>query len=451
MPGSLKKRALENAGYIIVGQGVNQFIRLVGNLVLTRLLAPELFGLMAITSVVMSALSLFSDIGTGAGVIRSSHGLEPRFLNTAWTLQVMRGTALWVLTILVAYPAAQLYGHPILAYILPVSGLGLLLSGFNSMALVKMGKNLRMGKVIVMYTSAYILGLLCMVALAYSYRNIWALVLGGLVPPLIQLVWSYTLDRSIRHRFMLDQSVRTELLHFGKWIFLSTAMMFLATQADRMLLGKLFPIALFGVYNIAVTLAEAPKTLVNAISGQVIFPLIAMHKELPLAELRHKILQKRKLLLVPLAFLVALFSGFGDLLITLLYDARYQEAGWILPILALGMWPLILYATMERCLYVVENPKYPALGNALKFVYMITCLPLAYMLAGKFGAVLAVAFNDIPPYLVVNYGLRRKQLSGLRQDAWATLLLFALLSGILFFRHFAELGMPGQTAFTVSH
>lgn len=451
MQGSLKKRALTNAGYIIAGQGMNQFIRLIGNLVLTRLLAPELFGLMAITSVVMAALALFSDIGTGAGVIRSSRGLEPRFLNTAWTIQVLRGTALWALTILVAYPAARLYGHPILAHIIPVSGLGLLLSGFNSMALVKMGKNLQMGKVIIMNTSAYILGLLCIVVLAYYFRNIWALVIGGLVTPLIQLVWSYTLDRNIRHCFMLDQSVQTELLHFGKWIFLSTAMMFLATQTDRMLLGKLFPIALFGIYSIAATLAEAPKTLVNAISGQVVFPLIAMYKELPLPELRHKILQKRKLLLAPLALLVALFIGFGDVLIAVIYDTRYQEAGWILPILALGVWPLILYATIDRCLYVVENPKYPALGNVLKFVYTITCIPLAYTVAGKFGAVLAVAFNDIPPYLVINYGLHRKQLSGLSQDAWATLLLFVLLSGILLFRHFAGLGMPGQSAFAVSH
>ncbi len=451
MTGNLKKRAFINAGYVIAGQGGSQLLRLAGNLILTRLLAPELFGLVAITNVVMAALVLFSDIGSGPSIIRSSRGLEPNFLNTAWTLQALRGGALWGLTILAAYPVAQLYGHPVLAQIIPVAGIGLLISGFNSMALAKMSKNMQMGKVIIMNISTFICGLLCMVVLAFFYRNIWALVIGGLVPPLLQLGWSYTLDRSIRHRFMLDKSVCVEMFHFGKWIFLSTATMFLAAQADRIMLGKLFPIALFGIYNIAVTLAEVPKTVVNTISNSVIFPLIAMKQSLPRKELRYKILQKRKWLLASLVTLVALFCGFGDILITLLYDARYQEAGWILPILALGMWPLILYATLDRCLYVVDNPKYPALGNILKCIYMLIFLPLSFKLAGNLGAVLVTAFNDIPPYLVINYGLKRNQLSGLKQDAWATILLFALIGTILLVRHYAGMGMPGQSAFAASH
>ena len=74
----------------------------------------------------------------------------------------------------------------------------------------------------------------------------------GLLPLFIKAVWSHFLPTSTGRGFRLEKTSVQELFSFGKWIFLSTAMMFLATQSDRLLLGKIFPMALFGVYNIAV-------------------------------------------------------------------------------------------------------------------------------------------------------------------------------------------------------
>lgn len=414
---------------------------------LTRLLVPELFGLMAIVNVLMMALGLFSDIGVGPGVIRSKRGLEPDFLNTAWTMQVVRGICLWLLTILAAYPAALFYTKPILVWVLPVAGFGFFISGFNSMMIAKLNKELQMAKLVSMDIGSQVVGLLIMVLLAYLYRNVWALVIGGMAGTLVRMVWSHRLVKEFQHRFRWNSSVVTELYHFGKWIFLSTAMMFLATQADRLILGKLFPLALLGIYSIAAGFAELPKNIVNTMSSNIIFPVISMYSELSRSKLRDRILQKRKLLLVPMALMVALFFGFGDFLIKFLYDSRYHEAGWILPLLVLGMWPLLLYASIDRVLYVVDNPKYPAFGNCFKFIYMIICLPLAYIFAGKLGAVLVVAFNDIPAYLAINYGLKKKGVSGLQQDAWATCVLFVFIGMVLLVRQVIGVGVPGKSLF----
>lgn len=443
----MRKRVFSGAVFLLSGTALSQGIRLVGNLVLTRLLVPELFGLMALVNVLMMALGLFSDIGVGPGVIRSKRGLEPDFLNTAWTMQVVRGICLWMMTILVAYPAAYFYEKPVLAWILPVAGVGFFISGFNSMMIATLNKELKMGKLVAMGLGSQVLGLFIMMLLAYIYRNIWALVIGGMVGTLVKMIWSHRLVKEFHHHFTWDRSVAAELFHFGKWIFLATAMMFLATQADRLILGKLFPLALLGIYSIAAGFAELPKSIVNTMSSNIIFPVVSMYSGLDRKDLRTKILQKRKLLLVPMALLVALFFGFGDFLIKFLYDSRYQEAGWILPLLALGMWPLLLYASIDRVLYVVDNPRYPAFGNCFKFIYMIICLPLAYTFAGKLGAVLVVAFNDIPIYLAINYGLKKKGVSGVNQDVWATCILFVFVGVILLVRQVMGVGMPGISVY----
>ena len=83
MANDFKKRAFQGTALVIAGYGLAQAMRLGGNLVLTRLLVPELFGVMALTKVFITGLNLFSDIGLGPGIIRSTRGKEPAFLNTA--------------------------------------------------------------------------------------------------------------------------------------------------------------------------------------------------------------------------------------------------------------------------------------------------------------------------------------------------------------------------------
>jgi len=442
-----KNRAFKGAAFVVLGYGLSQGIRLGGNLVLTRLLVPEFFGIMALAYVFQIGLHLFSDIGLAPGIIRSSRGNEPLFLNTAWTLQIIRGLILWCFSLIIAWPVAKLYQEPALVLIIPTIGLNSIFAGFESTSLIILNKELRIGKLTFVELSVQFVSLICMIAIAYTYKNIWSLVFGGLIASVLKTVWSHFLDSRIRNRFLLDKTAVTELFTFGKWVFISTAMMFLATQADRLLLGKFFPLALFGIYSIAVIFAELPKNIITTLSNRVMFPVISHFSYLPRSELRLKILSKRKLLLIPLALLVALLACFGDVLVDFLYDERYQQAGWMLPLLSLGIWPLILYATIDRSLYAVGKPKYSAMGNLLKFLYMIICLPFFYMIAGKFGAVLAAAMNDLPVYIAVNYGLMREELLGLRQDAWATLIFFGLICLFLAFRFTTGMGFPGKSIF----
>ncbi len=448
MPRNIRKRAIKGTLIVVFGNGMNNALRLAGNLILTRLLVPEMFGLMAIANVVVQALYLFSDIGVHMYLIGREREFRPEELNTAWTINVIRGGGLWALTVVAAWPVSYIYNESSLQWLIPVIGFGFVLDGFRSLAPISLQKRLQLGQVTAMNLSAKFLAVLAMAAFAYVYRSVWALVLGGLVAESVKLIWSYTLmPQDVTPRFTWNKACAAKILHYGKWIFFSTAMSFLATQADRLLLGKLFPLALLGVYSIGAGFAEIPKGLVSSVCSSVMFPVISLFSHLARPDLRKKILGKRRLILLPMALLVAVLAIFGDKVIDLLYDPRYREAGWILPLLALGMWPFLLHATLDRCLYVVDNPKHPAIGNCLKFFYMITLLPFFYIYTGKLGAVLVVAFNDLPVYLVINYGLWKKGLSGLCQDGWATLFLLLLCAVFLYVRHILGWGITGLEAF----
>ena len=119
---TLKKLAIRGTVWTLVGYGLSQGLRLGANLCLTRLLAPEMFGLMALVNVFILGLTLFSDIGISASIVQHDRGEESDFLNTAWTLQIIRGFLLWFCCLALAIPVAKFYGEAQLSWLIPIVG-----------------------------------------------------------------------------------------------------------------------------------------------------------------------------------------------------------------------------------------------------------------------------------------------------------------------------------------
>lgn len=439
---SLKRQAIRGTIWTIFGYGSSQVLRFGSNLILTRLLIPELFGLMALVQIFIQGLSLFSDIGIVPSIIRSERGDNPVFLNTAWTLQVLRGFGLWLGCLIIAYPAASYYEESKLVWLIPLVGLNTIISGFNSTSLATLNRQMEIDKLSKLELGVQIISIGTMIAWAWVSPTIWALVAGNLISIFLKMYWSHRLNAEKPNRFTWNKEVIREITSFGKWIFVSTAMAFLASQADRILLGKFFSLEMLGVYVVAFTFADIPKQISLKISSRVIFPTISQMVNLPRQTLRMKIIQKRRQMLIVLVFIVTFLVSFGDLIIIALYDNRYESAAWMLPILALGLWPLLLSVTIDPSLYAIGKPLYPAIGSLSKFVYMLVMLPLGFSLFGTVGAVTIIAFNDLPFYGMVNYGLWKEKLSAIAQDIQATILLFTLVTLFLIVRWTLGFGLP---------
>ena len=382
---------------------------------------------MALVNTFITGLNLFSDVGIRPSIIRSQRGDDPEFLNTAWTIQVFRGLGLWIICLLITVPLAKFYNEPELLWITPIVGFRTVIAGFESTSLASLNRHLNLKTLTIYDFIVQGLSLGVMILWAWISPNIWALIVGVLISSLFGLIRSHYLNTGMPNRFAWDQSALKELISFGRWIFVSTVMTFLASQSDRLILGKLLTLEMLGVYTVAFALADLPKSLMQAVMGKVVFPVISKQLDLPRSQLRQNILDKRKLLLLMICFPLAILVCFGDQLILSLYDQRYEQAAWMLPILALGMWPFILHSSINKALFAIGKPLYIALGNVFKLLYMVILLPLSFSMMGVLGAIIVVAFNDIPSYIVVNYGLWQEELLGLKQDLGATFILLGMI------------------------
>ncbi|MDY6900341.1 MAG: oligosaccharide flippase family protein [Cyanobacteriota bacterium] len=441
---SLKKLAYRGAFWTIAGYGMSQVVRFGGNLVLTRLLVPEFFGLMAVVNTLRLGIELFSDIGISQSIVNSKRGDEADFLNTAWTLQIIRGWLIWLFCLILTFPVASFYEEERLLWLIPIVGLSSVLDGFSSVSILTLIRRIDVRKSTLFDLSVQILTLISFVGLASFSPTIWALGLGVVLGAVCKMIGSHFLIPGYKNRLKWDADAVKEILSFGKWMFMSSALMFLSEQSDRLILAKLLSFQTLGVYTIAYTLANLPRQVIKQLSYKVIFPTISNKTELPRSTLRAKIIGQRKLLLMGCAVLLAALITVGDLVIGTLYDDRYIEATWMMPILCSGIWFSLLFHTINPALLAIGKPLYLAQSNLARFVMIGFGLPLAHYYFGLVGAIITIALGDLPLYCVNLYGLWQEKLSCIKQDIQATVFYVIVLAIFLSIRYLLGFGIPIQ-------
>ncbi len=421
----LKAKALRGSGWTIAGFGSQQILRLGSNLVLTRLLFPEAFGLMALATVFMTGLQMFSDIGIRPSIIQNKRGDDPVFLNTAWTIGIIRGFILWAISCVIAYPVAMIYEEPILFPILCVVGSTAAIRGFQTTGYATSSRNLNIGKLSAVELSTRAIGITAMITWAWFFPNVWAIVCGGVVSSFLSVLIGHRVLNTHKHRICLNKESMHELMKFGKWIFLSSAITFLAQSGDKMLLPKILHIKELGFYSIAAMFMTIPVGLLKQIASKVLFPVYSQVMNRDGIERINEVTKRFALLSSPMFFAPLFLLLFGEWMISIMYDERYSATGPALSILAIGSFFEMMRAGQAGLLLAAGNSKASAIVNAAR---VTTGLPIAAFLSmtwGLDGFCVGIVIANATALTVQRF-LARRTVPGLASGADQLLLLILL-------------------------
>lgn len=397
----LQARILRSSGLTVLGFGASQVLRLASNLILTRLLFPEAFGMMAIVMILMQGLTMFSDVGTKPAILQSKRGDDPAFLNTAFTLNAIRGVLLALFAIAMAYPVAWFYQEPLLAPLIIASSITLLLQGVMPTKMETANRHLQLGRVTVIDLGVQLAGVVFAILFALWLGTVWALVWSGVLSMFVQLALNSVFLPGPLNRLQWDRAAGKELIRFGKWIFLATVCGFVFTQSDRIILGRLLDLEVLGIYNIGFFLASFPLLLGNMIITKVLIPI---YRETPPTASRANFLKLRKMRFVVTVALLALqmlFALAGVWLVELLYDPRYAMAGPILTVIVCMQIPIVLVLTYDQAAL--------AAGDSFRFFILAFCraaamvagLLIGFEMGGLLGALLGQGLGMVLVYPVV--------------------------------------------------
>jgi O-antigen/teichoic acid export membrane protein len=432
---------IKGAGWTVGAYGLGQLVRLVSSIALTRLLTPELFGIMTIVNSVRTGIDLISDVGIAQSIVQNPDAEDRKYYSTAWSLKVVRGFVLWFIAALAGGVCARFFDSPILATVLPVAALYFIFDGFSSVSLFLMQKRLQVAELNLIGLLFEIIPGAALVILAYLFRSIWSLVFGLLIAYAAKTVISFFLLTDVRERFYICQKYMWQIIHFGKWIFLSSAIFFLSSNFDRLYLAKVAPLGLLGIFGIARSLSDMIVALVGRLCGLIVFPYFASVADRPRQQLHERIRQTRLHLLFLTAVGLSAFAAIADIPVKIIYDQRYHAAAGMLPFMVLGAWFSILCNINESTLMGFARPQYGAVGNGLKFIWLLIGLPFGYGSYGFLGVIFVVAASDIFRYAPIYIGQIRTRFAFGTQDALITLVMVALFVFFVWLRWTLGLGL----------
>jgi O-antigen/teichoic acid export membrane protein len=420
-------------GWVMFGHLSGLAVRLASNLITTRLLAPEMFGVITIAMTVTTIVALLSDIGLRESLIQNKHGDDPVFQNTAWTVQIVRGFVTWAGALVAAgalYLAAtgglvgadSTYATPHLPLILAATSFVAVINGFRSTKMYTSNRHFDLKKPIQIELLVQIATSLATIALAYYTRSVWAMVIGMLAGSALTVVLSQYYMPGPPNALCWDKRALRELMEFGKWVILSSAINVFAMNGDKLLLAGFVGADVLGLYSIAFLLASVIDGMVQKLVSIVSFPALSEIFRTAPAKLPSVLTRLRTWSDSGQLFMAGLLFAVAPAVIDLLYDDRYAAAG---PMLQMLSFILVgsRYAMLNQVYLAMGKTKYQAVINVVSVAALFVAVPLGYQWFGILGAIAAIALRSLAAvplmfYFNAKHGLNDFKLEALVLLVW---------------------------------
>jgi O-antigen/teichoic acid export membrane protein len=410
------QRVLHSGSWTLAGYAVSQALRLGGNLILTRLLFPEAFGMMAIVMVACYGVTMFVDMGIAQSIVQNKRGDDPAFINTAWSIQIILGVLIFAGMSALAWPMAIFYDAPELAAILPVIGVSAIINGFNSTKLYTAQRNLEAKRVTLIDIGTYALGLLLTIFLAWLMRSVWSLVWGHVISNALKMAATHMFLHGMRNRFAWERDAAKQLVRFGRWIMWSSVLTFLSVEGGRLLISALLDWRQLALFTLANTMNLMFWQAIQQLAGKVFFPAYAEvyrndPKQLP------SVMRKARLAVtVPSWCTSVLFVFFGSWVMGVLYDERYHGSGGMLQLLAAGSLMGCVWGSYTGALLAIGKVATMTALTAIQIVFQIGGMALGYRYWGGAGILIGLAAAAWVMYFAQAYVMRLNGLLQLRFD-----------------------------------
>ncbi len=409
-PTSLGERAVNASLWSVGAMGVQYPLRLIGNLIMTRLLAPEAFGLMATIVTLHMGLSLLSDVGITQSVMRHRQGDTPRFLRTAWTAQILRGLVITGLLLALAggvflvgpslAGAETVYADPRLPGLICFSAVALLLAGFNSTSLLLERRRMRLKGIVRLEILSQLAGFVVMIALALVFKSVWALVAGLVMSSAVTLILSHVMLSGPRMRIAWERAHMSEIWSFGKWLIGASLGGFLVSHGDRLLLAALIDKTLFGIYAIAVLWVQIGTQVLERVGNAIFVPSFSAVMNSSPARIG-EVLESANRRFGLLAAAVAVATALGSILvIEWLYDPRYHEAVGMIVLLAFRV-VMQRYMVLRQFIVAAGDSRHSAFASLVGGIISLSIGYLVFQTLGFLWSVAVFAVGAGPMFALI--------------------------------------------------
>jgi lipopolysaccharide exporter len=347
--------------------------------ILAIFLSPKDYGLFGIAMLCLATLETVSTTGFRQALIQQHDDIKP-FLNVAWTVNIGRGIGLFLILIFSAPLVTRFFNAPDAVLVLQVMALVALVSGFRNTGVIVFQKELRFKENFFYEFPAVIMDLAVSIVMAFSLRNVWALVFGALASACMRLIMSYAIHPH-RPAIEFDGGKFRDLFTFGRWVTGSNLLLFIVTRGDDFVVARMFDTASLGIYQMAHRLSITLVSELNHAISRLMFPAYASFQGNDIRLKKAFLLTLNAVAGLSVPIVLVLFVFIPDFTV-LVIGTKWKPIVSIVRILVIGGW-LRSISAIWGALYLARGvPRNIFIKNLLRVV--VTYAPI-YFWASFFG------------------------------------------------------------------
>jgi O-antigen/teichoic acid export membrane protein len=370
----LKERTIRGGYARGVALAASFLLRVGSLMVLARLLEPKDFGLLGMVTAFTGVLSLFRDFGLSAAAIQRATVTEEQTSTLFW-INILFGAILTIIAVLLAPVVATFYHEPRLFWVTSVVATGFLFNGAGVQHSVLLQRQMRFTTLALIDIGSLIVSTAIAIGAARAGYGYWSLVAMSVSLPLSSTVCLWLASAwvpGVPHRGVGIRS----MMRFGGTITLNGLIVYVASNFEKVLLGRFWGAEALGIYGRAFQLIRIPTDNLNSAVGDVAFSALSRIQDDP-SRLKRYFLKGYSLVLaltLPITIACALFA---DDVIFVLLGPKWKEAAGIFRLLA----PTILAMAMANPLGWLLT-SIGLVGRGLKIALVISPLMIASYIIG---------------------------------------------------------------------
>ncbi|PNU04333.1 oligosaccharide flippase family protein [Novosphingobium guangzhouense] len=386
----LRGAVLRDTNVVVASVVATNLLRAASSMILTRLLAPEVFGISGVIASLQITITLVSDFGFQGFVVRQQDGDRKRFLDTVWTVAVLRSIVLTATMAILAVPLSHVLGRPELAPLIASSSLLFLVDGVASTSMITALRSRR----IITLSSVELFALTMQIAasalLAWSWPSYWAILGGMFIGTGLKSALSFVVFPDARRAFALERETLSALWAFSRYVTGSSIIYLLVTQCDKLVLARFMPLDQFGFYVLAGNLASAPLAFAGNYTGRVLLPAYAALWREKVSDMRAQFYARRRLPSLLYAFATGGIIGSAPLIIGIFYHSTYADTAFYMRVLCISSLLAMPSNAANESLMATGRVSAYFEANLAKLAWLATMGTAGYLLFGQIGLIFAV-------------------------------------------------------------
>ena len=449
---SLRQKAAKGIFWSVIQKWGRAAISILTFVILSRLLAPEAFGLVALATVFTVFIELFLDQGFGAAIVQRAE-IEPEHLDTAFWINILTGLILTGSLIAASEFVAALFDESRLASVLRWLSLSFILSALSSTQVSILQRKLAFKNLAARSLAASAVGGAVGIGMAFAGFGVWSLVAQDLATNLAGMVilWG---SSDWRPGFKVSLKHYKDLFNFGASILGNQLLTTLIRRSDNLLIGYYLGPTLLGFYTIGYQLLLVIIRLVTEVTNSVAFPTFSRIQNEPERMRRafYNVTQYTSLFAFPI------FIGLAVLapeIVPAVFGEKWLPSIPVMQVLSLiGILQSVLFFNGS----VIKASGKPSWQLGIMFLNAI-CSVIGFLLAVKWGIVAVAASFVIVGYLLapISYiAVRRLIQIDFRTYLWqfipslsASLMMVVIIMGLKYIFRDQSLNMYVELALYV--